>query len=167
MPVLDPFPLRTVVLLLATITMGLSAGLFATFSYAVMPGLRPTDDRTFVAAMQSINVKILNVWFAICFVGPIILTALAIPLHLGPAGRPQLPWLVIALVLYLVTLVITFRISVPLNNALAAAGDPDQIDDLASVRRRFEAPWVRWNVVRSISTTVAFAVLAVALLASP
>jgi hypothetical protein len=34
-----------------------------------MPGLRRTDDRTFVDAMQSINVAIINGWFALSFAG--------------------------------------------------------------------------------------------------
>ena len=45
--------------------------------------------------------------------------AAAVLLHLG---RPGLPWIVAGLVLYVAVLVITFRINVPLNDRLAAAG---------------------------------------------
>ena len=41
---------REVVLIAATMTMGLMAGVFGIYSNAIMPGLRRTDDRTFVAA---------------------------------------------------------------------------------------------------------------------
>jgi uncharacterized membrane protein len=47
-------------LVAGTVTTGLMAGLFAAFSYAVMPGLARTDDATFVRSMQRINVAILN-----------------------------------------------------------------------------------------------------------
>ena len=55
--------LRPLLLLGATITMGLTAGAFAVFAHAVMPGLRSTDDHTFVAAFQSIDRAIINPWF--------------------------------------------------------------------------------------------------------
>ena len=40
------------VLIAATLTTGLMAGVFGIYSNAIMPGLRRTDDRTFVAAFQ-------------------------------------------------------------------------------------------------------------------
>src|SRR5688500_3369976 len=42
------------VTVIAAVLSGLFAGLFATFSYAVMPGLRRTDDATFARAMREI-----------------------------------------------------------------------------------------------------------------
>jgi hypothetical protein len=44
--------LRTSTLMGATLTMGLVAGAFALYAHSIMPGLRKTDDRTFVAAFQ-------------------------------------------------------------------------------------------------------------------
>ena len=55
----------------------------------------------------------------------------------------------------------TFRINVPLNNALDAAGDTS---DATSVRERFEAPWVRWNTVRAVLATGALGCLIEALI---
>jgi uncharacterized membrane protein len=45
----------------------------------------------------------------------------------------------------------TFRINVPLNNALQTL-DVDALDEdaLASARRDFEARWVRWNAIRTV-----------------
>ena len=154
--------LRGVALVAATITMGLAAGLFYAFAYAVMPGLGRTDDRTFVDAMQRINVAILNGWFAIAFGGALVFTIVAAALHLG-AGRPVLPWIVAGLVLYGVVLVITFAVNVPLNDQLVAAGEPGRIADLAAVRERFEATWVRWNIARAAASTLAFGCLTWAL----
>jgi uncharacterized membrane protein len=66
-------------------------------------------------------------------------------------------------VLYLVVFVITVRVNVPLNDAIKAAGDPDEID-VAAVRERFsESTWVRWNVVRTALTTAALGCLSIAL----
>jgi uncharacterized membrane protein len=44
---------------------------------SVMPGLRRTDDRTFVSAMQRINVAILNGWFMLSFFGALVVMAVA------------------------------------------------------------------------------------------
>ncbi|MEV0698358.1 anthrone oxygenase family protein [Saccharopolyspora sp. NPDC050389] len=146
--------LPTATLVAATILTGLSAGLFYGFACAVMPGLRRSDDRTFVTAMRRINSSILNGWFAIGFLGAFVLPVVAAVLHLGSL---RLPWIVAAIVLYAGgTLAITFRINVPLNNELEAAGG----------RTNFESRWVRWNVVRAVSSTGALGCLAAALAAA-
>lgn len=155
--------LRTGSLLLATLTTGLMAGLFFAFSYAVMPGLARAEDRTFVDAMQRINVAIVNGWFLVCFLGALGFTALAAAFQLAPARRGVLLWVVAALVLYAAVLVITGRLNIPLNNQLDAAGPIDQITDVAAVRARFETTWVRWNVVRAATSTAAFGCLVWAL----
>ncbi len=39
----------------------------------------------------------------------------------------------------------------PLNDALAAAGEPAALADPAAVRAAFESRWVTWNVVRTLT----------------
>jgi uncharacterized membrane protein len=155
--------LRIVVLLAGTITMGLMAGVFMIFSVAVMPGLGRTDDRTFVGAFQAIDRAILNPLFLSTFLGALLLPGLAALLHLPAGARPVLPWILAALVAYLAVVVITGRVHVSLNNEIKAAGQPDQIPDLAAVRSRFESRWVRWNLVRTVLTVLAFGLLTWAL----
>ncbi|RKF29063.1 DUF1772 domain-containing protein [Micromonospora globbae] len=157
--------LRTLTLIAATVTTGLMAGLFAAFAYSVMPGLARADDRTLVVAMQRINESILNGWFFVCFFGALVFTGAAAALHLGGAWTPVLPWIVAALLLYVVVLVVTMAVNVPLNEALARAGDPDRLTDLPAVRDRFAPAWIRWNLVRAFASTAAFALLTWALVA--
>ncbi|GAA0360656.1 DUF1772 domain-containing protein [Actinoallomurus spadix] len=154
---------QTVLLVLGTVTTGLMAGLFAAFAYSVMPGLRRSSDRAFVEVMQNINKAILNGWFMSCFVGSLFLLIGAALLAWRGHGRPALPWIVAALVLYLVMFLVTSGVNVPLNDRLARAGDPRHIADLAAVRQRFEARWVAWNVVRAVANLAAFACLVWAL----
>ena len=159
--------LREVVLIAATMAMGLMAGVFGIYGNAIMPGLRRTDDRTFVAAFQSIDRAIINPAFMPTFLGALALTALAALLHLTSNGRPLLPWIAAALVLYLVVFVITIRVNVPRNNEIKAASDVDRITDPHAVRVRFnEDRWVRWNHLRTFASTVAFGLLAWALVQS-
>ena len=75
-------------LVAAAITLGLSAGLFYTYSASVMLGLARSDDRTYVRAMQNINVAIINPWFMAHFIGALVFTALAAALHIPGTHRP-------------------------------------------------------------------------------
>ena len=114
--------------------MGLMAGIFMLYAHTIMPGLRHADDRTFVAAFQAIDRAILNPWFMVtAFAGALLFTAGAGATQLG---RPPRPWIAAALGLYLVAVVITMAVHVPLNDAIKAAGDPDWLD-AAAVRARF------------------------------
>lgn len=154
--------LRTVALLLATLSTGLMAGVFGLYTHTVMPGLARTDDRTFVGAFQALDRAILNPWFlGGGFLGALVTTAVA---TVSAVGTATLPWVTAALVLYLVTFVVTIAVHLPLNDALKEAGDPDDVSDLATVRRQFdEERWRRWNVVRTWASTAAFALLCWAL----
>lgn len=147
----------------AVVAAGLMAGLFAAFSYAVMPGLAKAGDAVFVESMQRINVAILNGWFGVSFGGALVFAGLAAGLHLAADRRAALPWIVAGLVLYGLMLGITFAVSVPLNDALEAAGRTDP----AAARQAFEDAWVRWNLVRTVCCLAAFGCLSWALRLTP
>jgi uncharacterized membrane protein len=152
---------RSVTLLGATMTMGLAAGAFALYAHTVMPGLHETDDRTFVAAFQQMDRAIINPWFMLtAFVGALVFTALA---AIANRGTDALPWILVGLGLYLVAVVVTMAVNVPLNDAIKAAGDPSRID-VAHVRAEFhEGRWAAWNLLRVATTTSAFGLLGWAL----
>ena len=147
------------VTIVAALLAGLFAGLFVTFDYAVMPGLRRTDDSTFVHAMREINVAILNPMLALIFGGGTLAATAAAVLGLDDGGARW--WLVAGAVLVAAAGLVTMGVNVPMNDRLLAgvdAGEPP-----ASVREAFETPWVRWNLVRSTLSTTGFLALLVAL----
>jgi uncharacterized membrane protein len=154
--------LRTAVLVAATVSMGLGAGVFALYAHTVMPALARTDDRTFVGAFQAMDRAILNPWFlGGSFFGVLVLGVVAGVLSIG---RPEFPSIAAAMLLYTAVVVITVAVHVPRNDALKAAGPPDAIADLAAVRAAFdEARWTAWNLVRTMLSVAAFALLAWAL----
>jgi uncharacterized membrane protein len=152
--------IRSLVLLAATLTTGLMAGLYFAFSVAVMPGLGKADDRTFIEAMQRINVSILNGWFGLAFGGALVLGGVAAALHWRGEGRSALPWIIAGVVLYALSLFITMGLNVPLNDKLAAAGGVSGIHDPAAVRAHFESTWVHWNTARTVACTAALGCLA-------
>ncbi len=149
----------SVILVAATCLTGLSAGLFATFSYAVMPGLRRTDDDAFVSAMRGINVAIINPLFALVFVGSAAATTASLVVGWD---EPTRAWVAAGLAAYVVGgFVVTGAVNVPLNDALESG-----VDDPRQLRRSFESRWVAWNHVRSVLTSAAFVCLVVAALKS-
>lgn len=150
--------LRVLSLLGATLTMGLVTGAFALYAHAIMPGLKTTDDRTFVAAFQAMDRAIVNPWFMLTgFLGALVFTAAATALNLG---EDVLPWVAAALIAYVIVFVITVAVNVPLNDALKAAGSADP----ASAREAFdEGRWAAFNLVRVVLSSGAFVCLTWAL----
>jgi uncharacterized membrane protein len=55
--------MQTAALLAATLTAGLMAGVYGIFALAIMPGLRATDDHTFVKAFAAIDRAIVSPLF--------------------------------------------------------------------------------------------------------
>lgn len=151
--------LRTPVLVAAGLASGLQAGTYYTWASGVMPGLARTDDRTFMHAMQQANTAIVNPVFLATFLGAPALAALAV----AGAGGPARPWAVVALVLAVSTVATTAAFNIPLNDALAAVDLDAGARALTAAREEFEGPWVRWNVVRALTSTGALGCLLVAL----
>ena len=154
----------SIVLGAAVIAMGLLAGLFYGSSIAVMPALTAADDRTLVDAMQHMIVEIENPAFFLTFLGAPALAAIAL-LQARRAGSARIGgWIVAGLAFYMVMVVVTVAVHFPLNDDLIKAGDPDRIENLAAVRDDFVTPWVAWDMVRTLASTVAFGCLARAFL---
>jgi uncharacterized membrane protein len=151
-------PARGPLLVVATVVAGLQAGTYFTWATGVMPGLANVDDRTFVSAVQQMNIAIVNPVFIGTFLGaPLLAGAAAV--FSGPQARP---WAIAATVLAVGTLVISFAGNIPLNDALEAAGPVDRIKDLAAVRADFESLWVKLNIARCLTSAGALAALVMA-----
>jgi uncharacterized membrane protein len=118
--------LRTSTLMGATLTMGLVTGAFALYAHAIMPGL-PQDRRPHVRrCLPADGPGHHHPWFMItAFGGAFVLTLVA---GIANRGTPALPWIAAAFGLYLVAVVITVAVNVPMNDAIKAAGDPAHID---------------------------------------
>lgn len=155
--------LELLALLASLLSVGLMAGLFTGFSYAVMPGLKVLDDRAWIAVMQRINQVILNGWFMTAFLGSVLFTIAALALNWFSDDRSASPWIAIGLVLALVMFIGTMAVNVPMNERLAAAGDPAAIEDPAALRDAIAAKWTAWNTVRGVASLGSLLALAWAL----
>jgi uncharacterized membrane protein len=148
-----------VVLLLATVAAGLTAGVYFSYSVAIIPGLNSTSDRTFIEVMQRTNDSIQNPAFFAAFLGALALASAAAVQHRGPGQGRVLYWVLAGLVLYGIGFLVTCGVNVPLNGQLAAAGSPAQLADPAAVRARFETPWMAWHAVRTVASIAALGCL--------
>ncbi|MFE0751852.1 DUF1772 domain-containing protein [Gordonia sp. NPDC058843] len=152
--------LRDVLVTLTIVTTGLSAGVLAGFGYAVIPGLSRVGADVAVAAMQRMNSAILNPLFAVIFAGGVVFGALTVWATWNSGLRW---WALAATVLTALGVVITMVVNVPANDRLDAAGDV-RGEAAVKVWSQFTAVWVPWNIVRSVLTAAAVAVLVVGLL---
>jgi uncharacterized membrane protein len=132
----------------AAIGSGLVAGIFFAFSSFVMAALGRLPAEQGVAAMQSINITVINPGFILAFFGTaLICLALIAGWALGwtsPVGTPVLA----ASLLYLAGCIgVTMACNVPLNDALAAV--QPATPEAAKLWSRYLTDWTFWNHVRT------------------
>lgn len=152
--------LRDAALVVTLTTIGLIAGLLSAFAYSVMPGLQQAGAQVAVPAMQRINVAIQNPLFGMILLCSIGFGVLSVVLCWR---EPVRWWMVTGLALYLVAVLITGLINVPLNDQLDSAGVVTA-SDATAVWTDFVEPWVRWNIIRSIAAVAGFVTITVGLL---
>lgn len=157
-------PVITVLTMLAALGSGLAAGVFFIFSNTVMASLARLPVAQGVAAMQTINVVIINAAFMTVFMGTAILS-LALGVRAVMAwGEAGAAWLLAGSIAYLVgSFLVTVIFNVPLNDALAAV-DATSTEGGALWMRYLEE-WLPWNHVRAVASLVATASFIVALCA--
>ena len=132
----------------------LVGGIFFAFSSFVMKALARVPWAEGIAAMQSINVVVLNPSFLGAFMGTAVLSLVAGGLALAGWGRPSAPFFLGGALFYLVgTFLVTVLGNVPLNDQLAAvsATDPAARD----VWEHYLSRWTMWNHVRTAAAMVA------------
>jgi uncharacterized membrane protein/ketosteroid isomerase-like protein len=146
----------------AALGSSLVAGIFFAFSNFVMKALARVPPAQGIAAMQSINVVVLNRWFFAVFFGTAVAClALAITSFVR-WQKPGAGYLLAGGLLYLIgTILVTIACNVPLNDALAAV-DPSSAD-AGLVWTNYLKTWTAWNHVRTIAALAAAASFTVAL----
>ncbi|MEV4315391.1 DUF1772 domain-containing protein [Actinocrispum sp. NPDC049592] len=156
---------RGALLVISTLAVGFQAGLFYTFGVSVMRTLKGVDDKTFVNVMQRINRDIQNAGFGLTFAGGLVFGVISLLLVLG-SGAAVLAPVIIGVVLYIISLGITFRGNIPMNIRLDRAGHPDKLSNeaLSSARKQFEDPWTRANAIRMLFALGAAAAFCVGLI---
>jgi uncharacterized membrane protein len=152
------FPLT----LFSALGCGLVAGVFFAFSTFVMSALARLQPAQGIAAMQSINITVINPWFMTAFLGTAAACLFLAVSALLKWNQPGAAYLLIGSLLYLVgTLGVTMVFNVPLNDALANV-KPDSVDG-ANLWASYLTNWTFWNHIRTIAALAASALFTVAL----
>jgi uncharacterized membrane protein len=148
--------------LVAALGCGLMAGVFFAFSTFVMKALASLPPAHGIAAMQSINVAVINPWFLGVFLGTAMLcTALGVT-SLLTWHRPGAVYLLVGSAFYLCgTVMVTGAFNVPQNTTLASA-DPASAE-AAKLWTGYVVSWSSWNHVRTVGALAAGASLIIAL----
>ncbi|WP_377638852.1 anthrone oxygenase family protein [Oryzobacter terrae] len=154
--------LTQVLLVAATLTSGLLAGVYLLYAHTVMPAMTLLPDEPAVAMFDALDRSIVNpVFIATAFLGAPVSTAAALATGWGDPSRW---WVLAALVLHLVGTVVTAAVHLPRNDALKRMAGGDGRYAATTARAALEeATWVRWNLVRVVASVVAAACLGWAL----
>jgi uncharacterized membrane protein len=146
---------------LAAVGAGLMAGLLFAFSNFIMKALMRLPPEQGMAAMQHINITILNPVFVLLFFGTAVLCS-------GLAGYSLLqwksacsPWLLAGSALYLAGPIgVTLMFNVPLNNALAGAKAIASV--AAGAWPAYTKSWLFWNHIRTLASVASALSLTIA-----
>jgi uncharacterized membrane protein len=140
--------LFTILEVLAIIGSGLTAGVFYAFSTFVMAALARLPADQGIAAMNSINITVINPWFMTVFLGTPIVCAILFVMALLKWSEPAAAIILVASLIYVVgALVVTMVFNVPLNNELAAV--TSSAGQGGAVWTRYLSDWTFWNSVRT------------------
>jgi uncharacterized membrane protein len=141
---------------------GLMAGVFFAFSTFVLSALARLPAAQGIAAMQSINVVVLNPVFLGVFVGTTVLSLGAVAASVSTGWKPAALWLIAGTVLYFLgNIVVTGACNVPRNDALALI-DPASAE-AQNFWKEYVVSWSAWNHVRTVTALAASAALTIGL----
>jgi uncharacterized membrane protein len=148
-----------VLTLVAAIACGLVAGFFFAFSASVMKSLARLPANQGMAAMQSINVVVINPLIMGALFGTALACAVLVVAAFVEWGEPYAVYLLVGGLLYLVgAILLTIVYHVPRNDALATL-EPGA----ASHWDRYARTWTAWNHARTVLPLAAAAMLTIAL----
>ena len=154
--------LKSILIVVSALGSGLVGGIFFAFSSFIMKALARVPPAHGIAAMQSINLTVLNIWFFAVFFGT---GACCLVLGVSSLFRWEKTgagYLLAGSLLYLIgTIIVTIACNVPLNDALAAV-DPSSAD-AGRVWTDYLKKWTAWNHLRTAAALAAAALFIVGL----
>jgi len=152
-------PVLLTLKLLAILGCALSAGIYFAFSSFVMKALAQLPPPQGIAAMQAINITVINPLFMGVFMGTAVVCVWLAIATLLKWHSPSAVYVLLGCLLYLVgTFGVTIIGNVPLNDALAAV--KPNTPEAADVWTRYLTQWTLWNHGRTVAALIATAAFA-------
>jgi uncharacterized membrane protein len=154
-------PLGIALVFVAAIGSGLVGGIFFAFSSFVMAALGRIPPAQGVAAMNSINVTVIDPSFMTAFIGTGVL-CLVIGVGSLFMWNHAGAWIAFgaSLVYLLGCIGTTMILNVPLNNQLASIADPATA---IAFWPQYLKLWIKWNHVRTITAALSAVLLSLVL----
>jgi uncharacterized membrane protein len=140
--------------LVSVIGCTLIAGVFFAFSNFVMNALSRLQPAQGIAAMQFINIAVINPLFTIAFLGTGMTSIVLVISSLLKWYQINTIYSILGCLLYVVgTIGVTIAFNVPLNDALAKV-DSASIDGM-KLWTTYLSDWTVWNHVRTLAALAA------------
>lgn len=147
---------------IAALGSALIAGLFFVFSNFAMTAFGKLPPAAGIAAMQSINIRILNPGFAAVFFGTSMISVLLALVALLDLTQAWSLLLLAGSLCYLIgALLVTIIFNVPLNNRLAGVA-PESTEG-ATIWAEYLQVWTAWNHLRTVLSLAATTLFILAL----
>lgn len=155
-----------IAIITAVLSTGMMAGIFFTWSNAVKPGIGKLDDMIYLSALQSMNRVILNPLFYIVFILPILFLPISTALNFGAKEVFHVKLLFAATIVYWSgAFLVTLFGNIPLNELLNNTHlERLSMEELSKLRVRIENKWNTFNVIRTISSCIAFILVILSIL---
>jgi len=154
MPVHDQ--LYFTLVFVALLGSGLIAGVFFAFSAFVMKAFARLSPADGIAAMQSINITVLNRWFLGVFLGTAVVCVLLLVWSFLLWNQAGSLYLITGSAFYLIgSLMVTGLFNVPKNEALAKVNSSTV--DSEQLWHNYVSKWTNWNHIRTVASLLAAA----------
>ncbi len=155
--------LTTIAVVTALIGSALIAGVFFAFSSFIMKALADRPSAEGIAAMQSINVVVLNRSFLGTFIGTALISASIAVAAVVTWGTSAAPWFLAGALSYFVgTFIVTAWGNVPLNDRLAEVSSAEP--GAAKFWEHYLSRWTMFNTVRTVAAALAVLMFTIGLM---
>ncbi|MCK5355890.1 MAG: DUF1772 domain-containing protein [Methyloprofundus sp.] len=153
--------IQIMIIFMATLSTGLMAGIFFTWTNAVTPGIGKLKDIEYLSALQSMNRVILNPAFYMVFLCPIVTVPLATVLNYNTEPSFIFWLLLVTSIIYLLgVFFITILGNIPLNELLDKNDlDKFSLEDARNLRNEIEKKWNNYNFIRTITSSITLILL--------
>jgi uncharacterized membrane protein len=152
--------LKLILLIIATLLTGLSAGLCFTWTNNVTTGIGRLDNLGYLQAFQEMNRVIINPSFMVVFFGSFILQIATVFMFKSTPSSFLIHIITASILYFLGVVLVTIFGNVPLNELLDKTNLAQaSLEDLQHLRNHFEANWNRLHLIRTITSIGAFLLL--------
>lgn len=145
-------------LILSILLCTLVAGFLFAFAVVVMPGIRNLADREFIHTFQVIDrvIQKNQPIFIFVWAGSAVVLIVTLVLGIGQLDGVTLFLLILSTLIYILGVQLpTVIFNVPLNNRLQTIDvERGTETELKNARRDFEPRWNRWNLIRTVLSSL-------------